>query len=162
MSSLEIFIHYALQGKIYYDDFYTKEKVDYFGDLPLPEGLGTEDEAFMWFIENYMKQTVGPQSSPRRSVSFSLDLSPFEVINFDESSKGIRAFHDKLLELGFILTEKDESEWKKFLDERLEQEEESRSWDDEEEDDDDEQWDLGEAEMNQHDALNFGSTEENP
>lgn len=128
LSSLEIFIHYALQGRIYYDDFYTVEGKEVFGNLPAPNGFETEDEVYLWFLEEFLKPRYQDRDSFRNAVIFRIKFPSFEVIEFEENSQGATAFRDKLLELGFTFTEDDEREWKKFIDERLAIEEENREW----------------------------------
>lgn len=47
---------------------------------------------------------------------FKLDLSPFELITFPESREGWISFRQTVLDLGFVLTEKEEEMWKERID----------------------------------------------
>src|SRR5690554_1603372 len=49
-----------------------------------------------------------------------LDMSPFEVRVFDKSKKGCMQLHAAVKELGFLLSEREEEAWKKYM----------RRWDD--------------------------------
>lgn len=142
---IELFVEYAMQNKIYYDDFYTVERKESFGDLPVPKDFETESEAYLWFIKNYTIECMIHDrkreeeeehiDNHRRCVSFSLDLSPWEVVNFPESSEGAQKFLDVILESGIELSDDDRKEWHEFIENQKEHEED---YEDDEDDEDDE------------------------
>lgn len=55
---------------------------------------------------------------------FALDLSPYTVERFDEDSEGAIQMRKRILELGFVLSDKEEKFWQEWIDEKLEQENE--------------------------------------
>lgn len=121
MTKIETFIYYAIRDKIHYDDFYTIVNKDFFGILPEPKGFKTEEEAFDWFMENYSIGYANRHDSEdkRPSVNFSIDLSPFEVIEFPETLKGTEDFRQAMIDLGFQLSQQDETAWKNYIEEEF-------------------------------------------
>jgi hypothetical protein len=46
---------------------------------------------------------------------FILDMSPFEVVRFDESAEGWTKFRQAILDLGFVLTDEEEKIWEERI-----------------------------------------------
>lgn len=59
-----------------------------------------------------------------------LDTYPYTIEKFEEDSKGLMALKKRVLDLGFILSEVEEQQWKEYIDDR-------REWEEEDEDEDD-------------------------
>lgn len=71
-----------------------------FFELPVPE---TKEE----FLEKIL-------SDPFLTY-LTYDTSPFEVFDYEESKKGLQEAKQKILDLGFVLTEKEEKAWNAFI-----------------------------------------------
>lgn len=79
-------------------------------------------------LEYFMEQVNTNQFSPNfikdaiQWDEFVINMSPWNIIEFPETSEGVIAFKNKVLELGFILTEKEEELWTDFLEFKKEEE----------------------------------------
>lgn len=55
---------------------------------------------------------------------FDLDLSPYAVERFTEDSEGAIKMRERILDLGFVLSDEEEKVWQEWIDDELEQEKE--------------------------------------
>lgn len=71
-------------------------------------------------------EIVVDTSVNRRSAfgHYKLDLSPYTVERFDEDSEGAIAMRQRILELGFGLSDEEERLWQEWINDELEQEKE--------------------------------------
>lgn len=76
---------------------------------PLPPGTTWEQ-----FLELHEKMWGDPDFFLRGVL---IDTNPFKVEKFRRDEEGIRAFRQRVLDLGFVLTPEDEARWTKWLEE---------------------------------------------
>jgi hypothetical protein len=118
-----------------------KEIFSYTGDTPdmtkiediadskaLLEFLRAEDPHWQERREFFMRDEVRdlswqereahpdcPPPWPDEFANFRLDMSPFEVVRFDESETGFRELKQAIIDLGFVLTEEEDQMWEEWL-----------------------------------------------
>lgn len=69
---------------------------------------------FFTLIHEYKKD----RSDKKRYYNFELDLSPFTVESFEKDGEGVRKLKQRVLDLGFKLTKKEEKVWAKYTKDR--------------------------------------------
>lgn len=72
----------------------------------------TYEHEILEFTEDLIKEELQDRDNNLNYVL--IDLSPWELIDFDENLEGIRALKEAVKELGFELTEEDEKGWAGF------------------------------------------------
>jgi len=60
-------------------------------------------------------QTRFPDNNPNSSARFELDISPFEILEFDENSKGATEMRKKIEELDFKINDEERTMWEDWI-----------------------------------------------
>lgn len=68
------------------------------------------DDVNNWPLEKIVKRLIGKSVEDCPSV-FYLDMSPFEVVRFEESAEGFSKYRQAVLDLGFELSKKEHKLW---------------------------------------------------
>ena len=63
-----------------------------------------------------------PPEWPDNWAMFRLDMSPFEIVRFDESEQGFRDLKQAILDLDFVLTDEEDKMWEDWLSDRYSEE----------------------------------------
>lgn len=73
-----------------------------------------------------LEEVFAPVITTKRSrfSRYVLDLSPYEIVDFEEDSEGAIEFRKRILELGFILSDEEEKFWDEWINRKLKDEQE--------------------------------------
>lgn len=77
------------------------------------EGMGLVElvEMALYGCDYNRTRNIKVKDPTFRMMHFAVDMSPYTIIDYEREENGWKLFRDKLIELGFPLTEEDEKEW---------------------------------------------------
>jgi hypothetical protein len=99
-------------------DFYKEGRIKDVQRWKVDKWVSLGEDVNRWPIEKIVDELINVEES----CVFVLDMSPFEVTTFIEGAEGFTNFRQAVLDLGFVLTEKEEEIWSKRIN-RYEEEE---------------------------------------
>lgn len=68
-----------------------------------------------WTFEEFMHQcTINRNNNGIEWQRIVLDMSPWKIVRFNETKKGLDKFKENVIKLGFVLTEEEKKTWSKF------------------------------------------------